>query len=140
MTAFVILAVLLLLAVLAVLLRPLWRDARAVAIGVGVVAATSTLLLYQLVGTPQALDPAAVTAPATLGDAIAQLETEMQRNPKQAEGWRLLAQGYRAMPTPRLLSWRLAMPRSSPKPRSRARWPTTSACSIRKPLPCCNVH
>jgi cytochrome c-type biogenesis protein CcmH len=94
MTAFVILAVLLLLAVLAVLLRPLWRDARAVAIGVGVVAATSTLLLYQLVGTPQALDPAAVTAPATLGDAIAQLETEMQRNPKQAEGWRLLAQGY----------------------------------------------
>jgi cytochrome c-type biogenesis protein CcmH len=94
MTAFVILAVLLLLAVLAVLLRPLWRDARAVAIGVGVVAATSTLLLYQLVGTPQALDPAAVKAPATLGDAIAQLETEMQRNPKQAEGWRLLAQGY----------------------------------------------
>lgn len=94
MTAFIILAVLLLLAVLAVLLRPLWRDARAVAIGVGVVVATSTLLLYQLVGTPQALDPAAIKAPETLGDAIAQLETEMQRNPNQAEGWRLLAQGY----------------------------------------------
>ena len=94
MTTFIILAVVLLLAVLAVLLRPLWRDARAVAIGVGVVVATSTLLLYQLVGTPQALDPAAVKAPETLGDAIAQLETEMQRNPNQAEGWRLLAQGY----------------------------------------------
>ena len=94
MTAFIMLAVLLLLAVLTVLLRPLWRHARAVAMVVGVVVATSTVLLYQLVGTPQALDPAAVKTPETLGDAIAQLETEMQRNPNQAEGWRLLAQGY----------------------------------------------
>lgn len=94
MAPFSIIAILLVLAVLAVLLRPIWRDARGVAIGVGVIVATSTLLLYQLVGTPQALDPAAVKAPETLGDAIAQLETEMQRNPNQAEGWRLLAQGY----------------------------------------------
>ena len=94
MTTFIIIAILLVLAVLAVLLRPLWRDARSVAIGVGVIVATSTLLLYQLVGTPQALDPAAVKAPETLGDAITQLETELQRNPNQAEGWRLLAQGY----------------------------------------------
>lgn len=94
MTPFSIIAILLVLAVLAVLLRPLWRDARGVAIGVGVIVATSTLLLYQLVGTPQALDPAAVKAPETLGDAITQLETELQRNPNQAEGWRLLAQGY----------------------------------------------
>lgn len=94
MAPFSIIAILLVLAVLAVLLRPLWRDARGVAIGVGVIVATSTLLLYQLVGTPQALDPAAVKAPETLGDAITQLETELQRNPNQAEGWRLLAQGY----------------------------------------------
>ena len=94
MAAFITIAVLLVLAVLAVLLRPLWRNARGVAIGVGVIVAASTLLLYQLVGTPQALDPAAVKAPETLGDAIAQLETEMQRNPNQAEGWRLLAQAY----------------------------------------------
>ena len=94
MAAFIVLAILLVLAVLAVLLRPLWRDARGVAIAVGVVVAASTLLLYQLVGTPQALDPAAVKAPETLGDAIAQLESELQRNPDQAEGWRLLAQGY----------------------------------------------
>ena len=94
MALFSIIAILLVLAVLAVLLRPLWRDARGVAIGVGVIVATSTLLLYQLVGTPQALDPAAVKAPETLGDAITQLETELQRNPNQAEGWRLLAQGY----------------------------------------------
>ncbi|MDI1253199.1 cytochrome C biogenesis protein [Thermomonas sp.] len=94
MTTFIIIAILLVLAVLAVLLRPLWRHARGVAIGVGVIVAASTLLLYQLVGTPQALDPAAVKAPATLGDAITQLETELQRNPNQAEGWRLLAQAY----------------------------------------------
>jgi len=94
MAAFIILAILLVLAVLAVLLRPLWRDARGVAIAVGVMLAASTLLLYQLVGTPQALDLAAVKAPDTLGDAISQLETELQRNPNQAEGWRLLAQGY----------------------------------------------
>ncbi len=94
MTAFIILAILMTLTVLAVLLRPLWRGARGVAVGVAVIVGVSTLLLYQLVGTPQALDPAAVKAPETLGDAIAQLETEMQRNPNQAEGWRLLAQAY----------------------------------------------
>ncbi len=94
MAAFILLAILLTLALLAVLLRPLWRSARGVAIGVGVVVVASTLLLYQLVGTPQALDSTAVKAPETLGDAIAQLEIEMQRNPNQAEGWRLLAQAY----------------------------------------------
>ncbi|MEO6155444.1 MAG: cytochrome C biogenesis protein, partial [Thermomonas sp.] len=45
-------------------------------------------------GTPQALNPTAVKTPKTLGDAITQLETELQRNPNQAEGWRLLAQAY----------------------------------------------
>ena len=94
MSAFIVIAVLLTLVVLAVLLRPLWRDARGVAIGVGVIVAASTLLLYQVIGTPQALDPAAVRAPETLSDAIAQLETELQRNPDQVDGWRLLAQGY----------------------------------------------
>ena len=94
MTAFIVTATVLTLFVLAVLLRPLWRQARGIAMGVGVIVATSTLLLYQLVGTPQALDPAALRAPETLGDAITQLETELQRNPDQVEGWRLLAQGY----------------------------------------------
>ena len=94
MAVFIVLAILLTLIVLGVLLRPLWRGARGVAIGVGVILAASTLLLYQLVGTPQALDASAVRAPETLGDAIAQLETELQRNPNQADGWRLLAQAY----------------------------------------------
>ena len=91
MTLFLVLSAFLALAVLAGLLRPLWRGARGAAVGIGIVMLASTALLYRLVGTPQALDAAALRAPETLGEAIAQLEAELQRNPGQAEGWRLLA-------------------------------------------------
>lgn len=94
MTLFLVLSALLSLAVLAVLLRPLWGSARGLALGLALVVAGSTALLYRIVGTPQALDPAALQAPQTLGDAIARLEAELQRDPDQAEGWRLLAQAY----------------------------------------------
>lgn len=94
MSTFLALAAVLTLAVLAVLLRPLWRDARGVALGIGVVVLVSTALLYRIVGNPPALDAANLAAPETLGDAIAQLEAELQRNPGQAEGWRLLGQAY----------------------------------------------
>lgn len=92
MTIFLVLATVLTLAVLAVSLRPLWRDARAVSMGIAIVMLASTALLYRIVGTPPALDAANLKAPQTLGDAIAQLEAELQRNPEQAEGWRLLGQ------------------------------------------------
>jgi cytochrome c-type biogenesis protein CcmH len=92
MVAFVLMAAVLALVALAVLLRPLWRSARPVALGVAVLVLASTALLYRLVGTPQALDPAALRAPETLAEAIARLEAELRRNPAQAEGWRLLAQ------------------------------------------------
>ena len=94
MPVFVAIAALLCLATVAVLLRPLWRDARGVALGMGVVMLASTGLLYMLVGTPRALDRNAQQTPKTLGDAIAQLEAELQRDPRQAEGWRLLGQAY----------------------------------------------
>ncbi len=92
MTVFLAVAVLMALAVLAVLLRPLWRDARGVAVGIAIVVLVSSALLYRIVGTPPALDAVNLKAPETLGDAIAQLEAELQRNPDQAEGWRLLGQ------------------------------------------------
>ena len=92
MTVFLAIAALLTLAVLVVLLRPLWRDARGVALGIAVIVLASSALLYRIVGTPQALDPANLAMPETLGDAIAQLEAELQRNPAQAEGWRLMGQ------------------------------------------------
>jgi cytochrome c-type biogenesis protein CcmH len=90
MAAFLASAALLCLAVVAVLTRPLWRDARGVALGIAVVVIASSALLYRMVGTPQALDAANLKAPETLGDAIAQLQAELKRNPQQAEGWRLL--------------------------------------------------
>lgn len=58
--------------------------------------------LYQVLGTPAALDPAARAAaavaggdsevdPADFAEAIGQLRAELERNPQQPEGWALLA-------------------------------------------------
>ncbi len=97
MAVFIILALVLCIAVLVLLLRPMWRESRAVAVGIGVVALSSVALMYQLIGTPQALDPAVRQAPQTLSAAVAQLEAALQRDPRQAEGWALLAQSYQQM-------------------------------------------
>ena len=94
MAAFIAIAVVLGLAVLAVLLRPLWKHTHGLALGIGAVLAVSAGLLYMLVGTPRALQPGTTQAPVTLGDAINQLEAELQRDPRQPDGWRLLAQAY----------------------------------------------
>ena len=92
MSSFVAIAIVLTLAVLAVLLRPLWRDARRLAAGIGAVVVIGAIALYEIVGTPAALDPQARAAPATLEDAIAQLQAQLARDPKQVDGWRLLGQ------------------------------------------------
>lgn len=90
------------LAVFALVLRPLWRERAARLPAAALVAglALAALLLYRLVGTPAALDPTARTAPATLEDAIAQLEARLQADPAQAEGWRLLGQAQAAAQRP----------------------------------------
>jgi cytochrome c-type biogenesis protein CcmH len=92
MSSFVAIAIVLTLAVLAVLLRPLWRDARRLAAGIGAVVVIGAIALYEIVGTPAALDPQARAAPATLDDAIVQLQAQLARDPKQVDGWRLLGQ------------------------------------------------
>ena len=91
---FVVIATVLVLLTLAVVLRPLWRERPAPAIAAIAALALLTLGLYRLVGTPAALEPAARQVPATLPDAIAQLEAELQRDPRQVEGWRLLGRAY----------------------------------------------
>ena len=91
---FLAVALALALAVLAVLLRPLWREARGVALAIGALVLVSTGLLYRIVGTPDALDPAALRAPETIGEAIAQLERSLARDPGQKEGWMLLGMAY----------------------------------------------
>ena len=94
MTAFIVLAIALTFAVLALLLRPLWRGSRKLALGIAATVAISTLALYQLVGTPTALDAQALAMPPTLNDALVQLEAQLDRDPKQPDGWRLLGQAY----------------------------------------------
>jgi cytochrome c-type biogenesis protein CcmH len=94
MAVFVILATLLVVLVLALVLRPLWRETRGVAVALCVAVACSAAALYLLVGTPAALDPAARAAPATLADAIGRLESQLQKTPTDVEGWRLLGRAY----------------------------------------------
>lgn len=96
MTAFVIASIVLVALVLTWVLRPVWRTrpvaGAGVVVGLGLVAA----LLYTLIGTPRALDEVQRRAPETLADAIVQLQAELERDPNQVEGWRLLAGAYLA--------------------------------------------
>lgn len=92
--AFVTGAALLALLTLGFVVRPLWRGHRVAALGMAVAIAVIAGSLYLLVGTPQALDPAQRKTPDNLTGAIAQLESELRRNPEQPEGWRLLARAY----------------------------------------------
>ncbi len=91
---FIVLALLLALGAFAWVLHPLWRDRPRSAAAMIATLALAAGLLYVLVGTPAALEPAATRAPATLDDAIARLEAELRNDPNQIEGLRLLARAY----------------------------------------------
>jgi len=99
---FAALATALTLAVLAFVLRPLWRAQGSRVALVGLVAglALATFALYRLVGTPLALDPVVREPPRTLDAAIAQLEAQLEREPQSIEGWRLLGRAYAAAQQP----------------------------------------
>lgn len=91
MGLFVAIAVLLALTVFAVVLRPLWRESRGLVLGGFVALGLATFALYRLMGTPAATNQVAANAmPATLDEAITQLQAELERNPNQPEGWMLL--------------------------------------------------
>ena len=96
MTAFVIASALLVLLVSGFVLRPVWRARPAAGVAVLVTLAVVTGLIYILVGTPRALDPTQREAPETLSEAITQLRAELERDPNQVEGWRLLARALDA--------------------------------------------
>lgn len=64
----------------------------------------SAIVLYRTIGTPEALDPAALTAAAPGGEhgmsmdqAVAGLLAKLQQNPDDATGWALLGRAYQAM-------------------------------------------
>lgn len=86
----------LLAVVLAIVLRPLWRAARATALAVVLVLGVGTAGLYALLGTPEALDPAMVKTPTTLDEAVAQLERRLAEEPGSVEGWVLLGRSRAA--------------------------------------------
>ena len=77
------------------------RAAFAALLLVALLLPASALLLYRLVGAPQALDPANVAAaPDEQGPdmqkAIAALAARLAQQPGDAEGWALLARAYQA--------------------------------------------
>ncbi len=74
-------------------LRPMWRarPRSAAALLAGLVVLTAGL--YHLVGTPLALDATMVKRPATIEEAVAQLERNRDSFPDH-EGWVMLATAY----------------------------------------------
>lgn len=96
MATFAAIASLIVVAILAIVLRPLWHGARLSAAALGIVLLLAVAGLYRMLGTPAALDVVAQQAPTTLQDAVAQLEAALQRDPNQPEGWRLLGRAYAA--------------------------------------------
>ena len=90
MPVFIALAALLVVATLALVLVPLWRKQRGFAAAISVFVTGAAIGLYALLGTPAALDPALREEPQTMDDAISRLQLELQRNPAQPDGWRLL--------------------------------------------------
>lgn len=96
MAAFVVAGAALVIFVLGYALYPLWRARPALGIGLGVGLAAVTAALYLAIGTPAGLQPEQCKAPQTLDEAVTQLEAELERDPNQIEGWRLLASAYTA--------------------------------------------
>lgn len=82
--------------VLGYALHPLWRTRPALGAGLGVALAAATVALYFAIGTPAGLQPEQRKAPQSLDEAVTQLEAELERDPNQIEGWRLLASAYTA--------------------------------------------
>ena len=103
---FLIVAGLLAAALAVVVALPLRKESPRVFVSIVVLVPMLAVGLYQLVGNPAALDPAArkpvpVAAnaapdPAAFAAAVTQLRAELERNPNQPEGWPLLARALAA--------------------------------------------
>ena len=129
---FAILARVLAVVVLAVVLRPLWRSARAAAAGAGACALLAAVGLYRMRRHAGALDAGASRAaadPGRCGRAARSLRS--RAIPSNSEGWRLLGRAYasrrsngrrRATPMRARRRWRRTIRTCSSKPPKPARW------------------
>ncbi len=82
---------------------PRTRATFAALLAVALVLPASALLLYRLVGAPEALDPANLAPPpeaqhsaADMEKAIAGLAAKLKESPHDAQGWALLGRAYAA--------------------------------------------
>jgi cytochrome c-type biogenesis protein CcmH len=81
---------------------PRSRAAFVTLIAVALVLPASALLLYRLIGAPEALDPAKLAPPpeahtaADMDKAIAGLAEKLKQQPGDAQGWALLGRAYAA--------------------------------------------
>jgi cytochrome c-type biogenesis protein CcmH len=94
MLAFVLASSVLLLIVLGLVLRPLWRTQKPIAMAAFVALALGAALLYRMLGTPAALDADALVAPNSPQQAIAKLKDALAKNPQSLDGWILLGRTY----------------------------------------------
>jgi cytochrome c-type biogenesis protein CcmH len=96
MGVFVAVAAMLVLVALGFVLAPLWQRSRALAIALAVALPLCAAGLYLLEGAPAALDPANVKPPATVDDAVAQLQRRLKSEPESFETLVVLARSYMA--------------------------------------------
>jgi len=85
--------------------KPQWRGSK-LALALGLALPLAAASLYLLVGTPDALDPAAGArsaqgsheiSPQQIDAMVAQLAERLEREPDNPEGWRMLARSQAAL-------------------------------------------
>lgn len=96
MGSFVFFAVLLALIAIAFAIATLWQRSRGLAIAIALLLPLSAAGIYLLKGEPDALDPANVTPPATIEEAVAQLQRRIAGEPESFENLVVLARSYMA--------------------------------------------
>lgn len=96
MNTFVLGAVALTALALAFVLPTLWRGERRTALVLALLLPAITAGLYLKFGEPDALQPRNLAPPATLDEAIAQLERRLEKDPDNLEGWVLLGRSRKA--------------------------------------------
>lgn len=97
MSQFVFFAALLGLIAVAFAVSALWQRSRRLALALALGLPLAAAGLYHLKGKPAALDPQIVVAPASIEEAVAQLQQRIAAEPENLEGLVLLARSYMAM-------------------------------------------
>lgn len=97
MSQFLLLAALLTLLAVAFAISALWQRSRRLAVALALGLPLAAFGLYRLEGEPAALDPKMLAVPASIEDAVTQLEARLASDPDNFEGLVLLARSYMAL-------------------------------------------